>query len=642
MAQAVWQAWEPAEWVATRGNTDGCEGEHFVVRWGAQRRNFSEADALRLLAWCERAWSILADSSSPSFFLIPYSTPGWNRDGLFRKLNVYVTGTGLAPCPGDAAYAHQGTHVERLSVADAHPVANIEQKLHHSYLALTEDAALSESTVCHELTHVLQMHSGGHVGSDCVGWQWEAHAEYGRFLCRRDATATWVGGIAAFLDSSHLPPGATRVADDGSDSRQYAAWPFMAWLDRRFGPRTAHRLWAADWEQRCAGSGRSVDMLTNLASHLGGWRSIREAFAADWALAVATAHFADGAEDEVIRASCDVLSPSRFAKLRRLADGGWRCSTKPLKQHGVCVHRLQPTGAGAAVAATVEADDDDTPLCYALVAFNAVTGERIPSSAAFCGSPGASLQMPSASLWQAAASAVGGGSCWALLLAVSAAPDQPQAVPWSIQPSSLRSFGYSVRLAGCEPHAHSCAPADPPLISPSGGLLAAVPTGLRGFAPCDAQPGASLTDIDLRSGEPGSVSVAWLSSAVGGGPGRLRRVRFSYRYVTGYSGNEGEPGPRFQLIAAPLGEEQRPFAVLYSSPEFAARPHHYDPPGGHPRNYSAPAACDAACDVALPAAGLRLGIRFVNGVRNLHLQGGGWPATPPLDLQLAVTTTSDC
>ena len=59
-----------------------------------------------------------------------------------------------------------------------HAVANPEGKLHHSFLALKPAAARSARTVCHELTHCLQMHTGGHVNSEYVGYQWEAHAEY--------------------------------------------------------------------------------------------------------------------------------------------------------------------------------------------------------------------------------------------------------------------------------------------------------------------------------------------------------------------------------------------------------------------------------------------------------------------------------
>jgi hypothetical protein len=58
---------------------------------------------------------------------------------------------------------------------------------------------------------------------------------------------------------------------------------------------------------------------------------------------------------------------------------------------------------------------------------------------------------------------------------------------------------------------------------------------------------------------------------------------------------------------------------------------------GHPTNYSPPIAVDAPCDALLPPGGARLGLRFVNGARNVHLQGGGWPGAPPLELGLRLT-----
>ena len=129
----------------------------------------------------------------------------------------------------------------------------------------------------------------------------------------------------------------------------------------------------------------------------------------------------------------------------------------------------------------------------------------------------------------------------------------------------------------------------------------------------------------------------------GGGASRIASVSLAYRTVVGYSGNEQPPGPRFEIVAAPLdgarlGDGSASLHVLYASPEFPARPFHYDVGlGGHPRNYSPRVlVAEAPCDVALPAAGLRLGIRFWNGTRNVHLQGGGWPATAPGDLELSL------
>jgi hypothetical protein len=616
----------------------------------------------------------------------PYGTHGWCCDGVRRKLNVYICATGLAPHPGDAAWAHMGTHVEhaaRGSSTWAHPLANADRKLHHSYLALCSAAARCEATCVHELTHVrracirapaccvrradahaapllpppplaqaLQMHTGGFVDSPLVGYLWEAHAEYCVHLYRPNE-AGWAHALPAFLESAHLPPGATRSADDAPDGRQYCVWPWLAWLDRARGARTAHGLWAADFAHRCA-HGASRDPLATLADQLGGWRALNDALSGQWALAVATAHFgADADADAAIRGACDVLSPRRLALLRppRRGATAWRCDTaRPLKQHGVCVHRLAALpGADAAARVRVLPDDAVPPgaLRYALVRFDAATGERRASAVHVCSSDDAGITFAP------------DGAAW--LLAVTAAPDAPVDVPWGVQPSALPTHGYTVALEGCAPHADSSPPPRPPppplLLLPPGAAALAVPTGLANLLPHGGGGGgATLTERDVRSGEPGATNLVWLRHAVSGGAHGLRitHVAFSYRTVVGYSGNDGDPGPRFELVAfvEPLtddGDDEndavaspQALRVLYCSPQFGARPWHYDAcSGGSPTNYSPRCEVSAPCDVALPAgARMRLALRFVNGRRNCHLQGGGWPQAPPAELQLRLSVAA--
>lgn len=166
-----WVAWEPPEYVAARGPSLQLESAHFVVRWGGDGPSSARAAAAArpLLAWLEQTWALLCDPASPDHFVTPYTTPGWSDDGLRRKLNVYIGDTGLHPHPHDAGWAHQGTWVEAPVEAVRHAAANPQAKLHHSFLALKPGAAESERTVVHELAHVLQMHTGGHVDSPLVG-----------------------------------------------------------------------------------------------------------------------------------------------------------------------------------------------------------------------------------------------------------------------------------------------------------------------------------------------------------------------------------------------------------------------------------------------------------------------------------------
>ena len=192
--------------------------------------------------WLESFWRQLCEPASPHFFVTPYSTAGWSADGTRRKLNVYIGDTGLDQHPHVGGWAFQGTYVEHGVDAVRHPLANPDGKLHHSFLALAPGAAEAERTVCHELAHVLQMHTGGHVATEFVGYQWEAHAEYCVHLLRSDAP-DWVPHLPAFLETAHLPVDCTDAHDGEGSGRQYIVWPFYAFLDRRFGARFVHSLW---------------------------------------------------------------------------------------------------------------------------------------------------------------------------------------------------------------------------------------------------------------------------------------------------------------------------------------------------------------------------------------------------------------
>ena len=190
--EETWVAWEPPPWAAARHSICD-ESAHFCVRYGSNGPSSEKASAAAptLLVWLENLWATFCSPSSPDFFVRPYSTPHWNDDGLRRKINVCIGLTGLDPHPQQgSAWAHQGTYVEEPVVEVKHNRANPAGRLHHSYLALHPDAATAERTVCHELGHVLQMHTGGHLDTEYVGYQWEAHAEYCVHLYR-PADPTW-------------------------------------------------------------------------------------------------------------------------------------------------------------------------------------------------------------------------------------------------------------------------------------------------------------------------------------------------------------------------------------------------------------------------------------------------------------------
>ena len=230
----LWVAWEPPPWVDARGPSRLLESAHFAVRWGSTGVSSTRAEtaAPDLLLWLEQCWTAFCDPASPTFFVTPYTTAHWSDDGLRRKMNVYIADTGLDPHPNCGGWAHQGTWTEADVAAVRHAASNPQGKLHHSYLALAPGAAEAERTVCHEFGHCLQMHTGGHLDAETVGYQWEAHAEYCVQL-RRPYDPGWAPHVPIFLRTAHLPVDSTNYdGDDEGGGRQYIVWPLYAFLDK--------------------------------------------------------------------------------------------------------------------------------------------------------------------------------------------------------------------------------------------------------------------------------------------------------------------------------------------------------------------------------------------------------------------------
>ena len=159
-----------------------------------------------------------------------------------------------------------------------------------------------------------------------------------------------------------------------------------------------------------------------------------------------------------------------------------------------------------------------------------------------------------------------------------------------------------------QPQLRACAaapppPPPPPLAGRDG--MVRVPTGLAGLEPVRSRAAAPRAwprpALGHRArptacgwGAPSSVCVRV-----------LRGVR-CYRYVIGYSGDTGSPGPRFELrlLERMAGREAEPTVhVLHSSPEFFAAPYSYDAAtGGSPTNYSPPVDVDERLELWLRRA----------------------------------------
>ena len=102
-------------------------------------------------------------------------------------------------------------------------------------------------------------------------------------------------------------------------------------------------------------------------------------------------------------------------------------------------------------------------------------------------------------------------------------------------------------------------------------------------------------------------------------------------------GTRRDPGGTRTFCNPGAVDDEPPLAthVLYASPEFFATPYSYDAAvGGSPTSYSPPVAVAEPLALQLIGGLQRLQLRFRNGRRNLHVQGGNFPDGAPVDLQL--------
>ena len=725
----LWIAWEPPAYIEARGPSLLDESAHFVVRWGADGPGTSRAAAAApaLLQWLERCWVLFCEPSSPDYFVTPYSTPGWSDDGLRRKLNVYIGQTGLHPHPHDAGWAHQGTWVEEPVAEVRHASANPHARLHHSFLALKPGAAEAERTVVHELGHVLQMHTGGHIDSPLVGYQWEAHAEY----CTHLRDAQWAPHVKVFLRTAHLPLDCTNYDGEGEGGgRQYIVWPFYCFLDATFGRGTAHMLWHADRAQRQSGGGSSLDMISNLRRTIlqpGHSPIARRSGADDDASQAAPSSLAElfgkfarasltldwacpsrgPSQAAALLESADPLDPMRFTPLGRAtrpslattvvdspAAVSWWApdGSRPLKRSGFACHRLLvSSGGGSEVVLTIFACPPiggaspykDTPPCDLLLGIVGFDG-----STRHVGTP--DLVRARVGSGAVVARFVPRAGVSTYLVSVCAAPrTDADFIPlaWGTPPADLPTCAYMLGMCGCEPHTSGGVttegqhpPSMPPLAAPRDSTLLAVPSGLAYWHPQLrlSGGGASSTGRDLRSGNPNEVNTVDLSAPWLAARGRtLVSVSLAFRYIVGFSGCEGSPGPAFEVQ---LVDQRRASAlptwavrgcahcvgggggggggggcnecgtaeesadapadaadavhVLYRSPEAACTPSWDAATGGSPTNYSPTVHVTRLACRSGPFRGTRQSLRLVfrNGRRNLHLTGA--EGAPPCDLGL--------
>ncbi|RYG37575.1 hypothetical protein EON81_06330, partial [bacterium] len=175
--------------------------DHFVFYWGNSVQSDAtnwNSPAFRQMNFdfFEKVWNYTKSIGAP----MPYASSSSKK-----KINVYITRTGLSKFPDGFAFAS-----DAIIVA---PAAMLE----------------GSSVVPHEFGHVIQFYTGGFQSNDNVGWYWENHANW--------AANSFIPGLAlalgVYADRQHYEIDSSRM--------NYGSWPLTEFfadhprLDRAFG-----------------------------------------------------------------------------------------------------------------------------------------------------------------------------------------------------------------------------------------------------------------------------------------------------------------------------------------------------------------------------------------------------------------------
>lgn len=172
---------------------------HFAFWWGRDESRFEkEAEKWKdpgframNLRYFEEVWAFYRDRMRVP---MPHA-----KDALKKKINVYVTGTGLAKHKSGFAFGSEAIVI--------HPGAMLE----------------GSSVIPHEFTHVLQFYLGGFRDNDLVGFFWENHANWSAFQFIPDYPAA----LEVYADRAHYELNSSR--------HNYGSWPLLQYLSERPG-----------------------------------------------------------------------------------------------------------------------------------------------------------------------------------------------------------------------------------------------------------------------------------------------------------------------------------------------------------------------------------------------------------------------
>jgi len=287
------------------------------LRDGSGKKAFSPGFLDKQKYWYEKVWSDLEALGCP----MPMA-----EEASPHKLNVFVTGTGLAKHKEGFAFGAADIIVHPGAMGDG------------------------SSVIPHEFTHTVQYYSKGFRDSRYVGWFWECHANWTTHQFMPSYPPTLMG----YAEKAHYELNSSR--------HNYGSWPFLQVLaeDPRFGRTFPHAIWAACrrdekgaaledpfqvimrlgvergiWKDGPAGFG---DTIGELASRMAGWDFQHQYF---------YLKEARGLE----------RSPGRIHSLSTVlepgADGRWR----PLHSHAPKQYGVNLVGLSVANGASqVEAD----------------------------------------------------------------------------------------------------------------------------------------------------------------------------------------------------------------------------------------------------------------------------------------------
>jgi hypothetical protein len=189
----------PKDYDPARDPVEVAVTPHFAFWWGRDEGAFEKEAAkwkdpafrAMNLRYFEEIWAFYRDRMRVP---MPHAA-----DAVKSKINVYVTGTGLAKHKSGFAFGSQAIII--------HPGAMLE----------------GSSVVAHEFTHVLQFYMGGFRDNDLVGFFWENHANWSAFQFIPDHPSA----LEVYADRAHYELNSSR--------HNYGSWPILQYLSERPG-----------------------------------------------------------------------------------------------------------------------------------------------------------------------------------------------------------------------------------------------------------------------------------------------------------------------------------------------------------------------------------------------------------------------